>query len=604
MTFDAKSFVKTLTNKAGVYRMYDSEGCLLYVGKAKNLKNRVSSYFNNQGLNAKTQALVMRIVSIEISITGSETEALLLEQNLIKKNRPPYNILLKDDKSYPYIHLSEHTFPLLSYARANKKKKGHYFGPFPNAGAVKESLSFLQKLFRLRNCEDSVFNNRSRPCLQYQIGRCSAPCVNFISQDEYEQDIQHAKMFLSGKSRALLSDLQDQMDVAAESLAFEEAAKLRDQIQHLRKVQETQAIDGQHGNLDVLAISQEHGISAVHVANIRGGRMLGSRSFYPKFNMGELEDEALTAFISQFYLTMSHEIPDELVVSHALPDMTLIQSAFAQHNGRAFKLSYAVRGDRLGWLQMVQRNADEAVRLRREDKQHRSVQYTQLKEVLGLEAIPMRMECFDISHSHGEATVASCVVFNQDGPLKTDYRKYNIEGVEPGDDYAAMGQALERRFKNVSASKVLVNKMPQLLLIDGGKGQVGIAKAVLEKLELQEIPILGVSKGPARKAGMEILIFRGREFSLDVASPALHLIQQIRDESHRFAITGHRARRAKARGRSILEDIEGIGPKRRKELIRFFGDAGQVKSASIDEIAKVPSISRHLAQEIYNALHD
>jgi len=599
MSFDAKPFLKTLATKPGVYRMYDSEDRLLYVGKAKNLKNRVSSYFTNKGLNAKTQALVLRISNVEISITGSETEALLLEQNLIKKNKPPYNILLKDDKSYPYIHLSDHQFPLMAYARGKKKKTGHYFGPYPSSSSVKESLSFLQRLFRLRNCEDSYFNNRSRPCLQHQIGRCSAPCVNLISAKEYTDDIKHAELFLLGKNKELLSELQQRMDEAAEVLEFESAGLIRDQIKHLRKVQEQQSIDAQQGDVDIIAIEQGLGITAVHVANVRHGRMLGSRSFYPRLNMGESCEQALAAFISQFYLVLNHEIADEIITSHEIQDSTLIQSAFSRQKGKAVKLSHAVRSDRLRWLELAKTNAAEALRLKSEDKQHRKAQYVALKEALALPNIPLRMECFDISHSHGEATVASCVVFNQDGPLKSDYRKFNIEGVVAGDDYGAMEQALRRRFK-----KVTKDKKPQLLLIDGGKGQVGVARKVMAELDLLDIPILGVSKGTTRKAGMEVLILEDRNFVLDLASPALHLIQQIRDESHRFAITGHRARRAKSRGRSLLEDIAGIGPKRRKELLRFFGDAGQVSSASVIEIAKVPGISQHLAQEIYDALHE
>jgi excinuclease ABC subunit C len=599
MSFDAKPFLKSLSQKPGVYRMYDSEGVLLYVGKAKNLKNRVSSYFSASGLTTKTMALVSRIDSIEITVTGSETEALLLEQNLIKQNKPPYNILLKDDKSYPYIYRSSHEFPLLAYARGKKFKTGKYFGPFPNSSAVRESLNFLQKVFRLRNCEDSYFNNRSRPCLQYQIGRCSAPCVDMISKHDYAADLLHAEMFLQGKNQDLISDLNTSMESLAAELKFEEAARIRDQVQYLRRVQESQSIDAEQGNIDVIAIYQAKGICAVHVASVRHGRMLGSRSYYPKFQMDESNEQGLAAFISQFYLVLNREIPDEVVTSHELEDRLVIQSALKEQKGRQVRLSHSVRSDRLGWLQLAITNAEEAVRLKQQDKLHIMAQYQDLKTVLQLDDIPVRMECFDISHSHGEATVASCVVFNQDGPMKSDYRKFNIEGETAGDDYGAMHQALSRRFK-----KLTDDKKPDLLLIDGGKGQLNIANDVLAELNITDIPVLGVSKGTTRKAGMEILIFRGRSFNLDLSSPALHLIQQIRDESHRFAITGHRARRAKARGRSILEGIAGIGPKRRKELIRFFGDAGQVKAANVDEIAKVPGISRQLAQEIYDALHE
>ncbi len=598
MSFDAKTYLKHVSQKPGVYRMYDEQGGLLYVGKAKNLKNRLSSYFGASGLTSKTVALVSRIESIEVTITGSETEALLLEQNLIKQNKPPYNILLKDDKSYPYIYRSDHDYPLLAYVRGKKFKTGQYFGPFPSALAVKESLNFLQRVFRLRNCEDSYFNNRSRPCLQHQIGRCSAPCVNLITKEQYAADLSHAEMFLQGKNQDLIKELNNDMEKASSELRFEDAAQIRDQVQYLRKVQESQAIDAEQGNIDVLAICQDKGACAVHVASIRHGRMLGSKSFYPKFLMDETAEQALATFVSQFYLILGREIPDEVIVSHQLEDVDVIQSALKEKRTKSVRVSHAVRSDRLRWLQLAIANAQEAVRLKLQDKMHIMAQYQDLKTVLQLDDIPTRMECFDISHSHGEATVASCVVFNQDGPLKSDYRKFNIGGEVAGDDYGAMQQALTRRFK-----KMTDDKKPDLLLIDGGKGQLNIAETVLSELGINDVPVLGVSKGVTRKAGMEILLFKGRSFNLELASPALHLIQQIRDESHRFAITGHRARRAKARGRSILEGIAGIGPKRRKELIRFFGDASQVKSANVEEIAKVPGISRQLAQDIYDALH-
>jgi excinuclease ABC subunit C len=599
MAFDPKSFLSNVSNKPGVYQMYDTEGHLLYVGKAKNLKNRLTSYFSNTGLNAKTMALVTRIESIDVTITSSETEALLLENNLIKKNKPPYNILLKDDKSYPYIFLSNHEFPLLGYARGKKKKNGIYFGPFPSSGAVRESLNFLQKVFRLRNCDDSYFNNRSRPCLQHQIGRCTAPCVDLITKQQYEKDLSHAKMFLQGKNLSLIKELQNDMEFFASTMEFEQAGIARDQIQYLRKVQESQVIESGNSNVDVVAIVQEQNVWAVQVLSVRHGQMQGSRSYYPRFNMGETTEEALTAFTSQYYLVMGREIPEQIILSHTLNDLQVIQSALSNQKGKQVKLSSSVRSERQRWLDMSLNNAKDAVRVKIRDKHHLVALYDDLTAVLALDEAPTRMECFDISHSSGEATVASCVVFNRDGPLKSDYRKFNIDGIEGGDDYAAMDQALSRRFK-----KVTEDKMPDLLLIDGGKGQVGIARKILADLNLSsKIKLLGVSKGPARKAGMEVLLYEGNEFTLDIASPALHLIQQIRDESHRFAITGHRARRAKARGRSVLEDIEGIGPKRRRELLRFFGDVGQIKSANVDEIAKVPGISRQLAQEIYDDLH-
>jgi len=600
MAFDASSFLPTVSTKPGVYQMFDAEGILLYVGKAKNLKNRVSSYFRSNGLNAKTVALIQRIDSIHTTITGSETEALLLEQNLIKAERPPYNILLKDDKSYPYIFVSNHEFPLLTMRRGKKSRNGTYFGPFPSSVSVRESITFLQRLFKLRNCEDSYFNNRSRPCLQFQIGRCSAPCTGEINANDYAADLRHAELFLQGKNQDLLSELQQQMDQAAEQLAFERAAEIRDQVQYLRRVQEQQSIDAKQGNIDVLAAHIEQSICAVHLAMVRQGRMLGSKVFYPKLNMGEDEQEALNGFIAQYYLSLGHEIPDEIITSHALSDSVVLTSALSERRGRKVKLSQQVRSDRMGWLRIAQNNAQEAVRMRMQDKMQIADRYVSLKQELELERIPMRMECFDISHSHGEATVASCVVFDQNGPQKSEYRRFNISGVQAGDDYDAMRQALTRRFKKVSED----GKKPDLLLIDGGKGQVGIALEVLQSLDLVDIPVLGVSKGTSRKPGLETLLMDGAQFTLDAASPALHLIQHIRDEAHRFAITSNRFQVSKARRRSALEGIPGVGPKRRRELIRFFGDAQQVQSASATEIAKVPGISQKLAQEIYDALHE
>ncbi len=600
MSFDSKAFLNTLSTKPGVYKMYDAEGVLLYVGKAKNLKNRVSSYFTSKGLNAKTVALVSRIDSIETLITSSETEALLLEHNLIKAERPPYNILLKDDKSYPYIFLSGHEFPLLTLRRGKKDKQGKYYGPYPSSSAVRESISFLQRLFKLRNCEDSYFNNRSRPCLQYQIGRCSGPCVGLISEQDYATDLSHAEMFLQGKNRVLISDLQSEMDRHAANLEYEQAAKVRDQIQHLRKVQEQQDIDSEQGNVDVVAVHIEQAICAIHLSVVRHGRMLGSKSYFPKFNMEESEAESISAFIGQFYLSLNHEIPDEVILSHEVADASLLAAALGEKRNKKVRVSHQVRSGRLGWLRLAQNNAAEAVRIRMQDRMQLADRYLALKADLGLSFVPMRMECFDISHSHGEATVASCVVFDQNGPLKSDYRRFNIKGEIASDDYGAMRQALTRRYKKIAEGA----KKPDLLLIDGGKGQVGVAEAVLKELNIQDVPILGVSKGVTRKPGLETLIMDGVSFQLEADSPGLHLIQHIRDEAHRFAITSNRYQVSKARRKSSLEGIPGVGPKRRRELIRFFGDAVQVQSASAIEIAKVPGISKHLAQEIYNALHE
>lgn len=598
--FDSASFLRTLSSKPGVYRMYDGRRELLYVGKAKNLKNRVSSYFRDVGLAIKTQALVAKIAAIEITVTHSETEALLLEQNLIKQYRPPYNILMRDDKSYPYIFISSHDFPLLVMRRGKKSKLGRYYGPFPSGYAVRESISFLQKTFRLRNCEDSYFANRSRPCLQHQIGRCTAPCVGLISVSEYKADLLHAELFLQGKNQQLLKVLQQEMDAAAQDLAFERAAALRDQIQYLRKVQEHQGIDADTGDLDVFAVAVEQGVCAVQVNNVRHGRMLGSHAFYPGILMDEAAADILEAAVSQYYLVHEHELPDEIVIAHSFDSESSLCDLLSARRGRQIKISSNVRTDKSAWLKLAVTNAEEAVRIRLSDKLHVHERYAALQVALSLRVLPKRMECFDISHTQGDMTVASCVVFDQAGPVSSEYRRFNIEGITPGDDYAAMQQALRRRFKR----GLVENNLPDLLVIDGGKGQIGIAEAVLKELGVLNVPILGVAKGPTRKAGLEDLFINGVSVIIDSHSPALHLIQHIRDEAHRFAIAGHRHKRGKAKRQSTLEGIDGIGPKRRRELIRFFGGIQEIKSASVDELVKVPGISQNLAQIIYDALHE
>ncbi|RDE24697.1 excinuclease ABC subunit UvrC [Motiliproteus coralliicola] len=603
-TFDSRQFLSHTTQRPGVYQMYDADGAILYVGKAKNLKKRLSSYFRTSGLAVKTQALVQRIASIELTVTGSETEALLLEQNLIKKQRPPYNILLRDDKSYPYIFISNaHQYPAIQFQRGRKRKQGRYFGPFPSGGAVRESLNLLQKIFRIRQCEESFFKNRSRPCLQHQINRCSAPCVEQISPERYAEDIRHAMMFLEGKNRTVNKELAEQMEQAASALEFERAAMLRDQIISLQQVQEQQRISGEGGDADVLACCIKAGYASIHQLFVKGGRVVGSKSHYPKLRLETEPEELLTSFIGQYYLgTDERAVPPLLILSHSLSDQDVLETALSTKADNKICLSHSVRGQRKGWLDLARVNAEQQLDSYISSRQDIYKRLIELQELLELESPPARMECFDISHTFGEATVASCVVFDQQGPRKSDYRRFNIQTTAEGDDYRAMHEALTRRYQKLKSSGAL---LPELLVIDGGKGQVNQALAVLEELQITEIEVIGIAKGVTRKAGFETLITqRGeRERSLDSGSGALHLLQHIRDEAHRFAITGHRARRGKARGRSILEELPGIGPKRRQALLKHFGGLQEIERASVEEIAKVSTISRSMAEEIYSHLH-
>lgn len=605
--FDSKSFLKQLSERAGVYRMYDSAGEILYVGKARNLKNRVSSYFRKTGLAPKTEALVGKIHSIEVTITGSETEALLLEQNLIKSLRPPYNILLRDDKSYPYIYLSSHSdYPSLTFRRGRTKKGGGtWFGPFPSSGAVKESLNILQKVFKIRSCNESYFRNRNRPCLQYQINRCTAPCVEYISPEEYQQDIRRATMFLEGKNPVIIRDLMNAMEEASSRLEFEKAATYRDQVNHLRHVQEQQSVDGEGGDADVIAIAQDAGVVCIVVIIVRGGRVLGTKDYFPKFSLEQTEGELLAAFLGQYYFggDTRREIPNDILVPVKVEGQELLAEALTEAANRETRVRGNVRGERKRWLELAMTNAQQTLLTHLASKETVYRRLLALRDLLELTETPSRMECFDISHSHGENTVASCVVFDENGPLKSDYRLYNIEGVKAGDDYAAMRQVLSRRYRRLANGE---GKKPDLVFIDGGKGQLNIAREVFEELNISDIPLIGVAKGVTRRAGMEQLIdaMTDAVFRVPADSPALHLIQHIRDESHRFAITGHRARRDKKRRQSTLEGIEGVGPKRRRELIRYFGGIQGIRKAGVDEIAKVQGISKALAETIYAALHN
>ncbi|WP_278957457.1 excinuclease ABC subunit UvrC [Aquipseudomonas alcaligenes] len=601
--FDSSAFLATCSGRPGVYRMFDEQSRLLYVGKASNLKKRLASYFRKTGLAPKTAALVARIAQVETTIVANETEALLLEQTLIKEWRPPYNILLRDDKSYPYVLLSDGDYPRLGIHRGAKSAKGRYFGPYPSAGAIRESLALLQKTFLVRQCEDSYFKNRTRPCLQYQIKRCKAPCVGLVESAEYAEDVRHSVMFLEGRSNALADELSAAMEHAAMGLEFERAAELRDQISLLRRVQDQQSMEGGSGDVDVIAAVVNPGGACVHLISVRGGRVLGSKNFFPQVGIEEEGGAVLMAFLAQYYLS-SHErdMPSELIVNVMHEDLPTLAAAVAELRGREIAISHRVRGTRARWQQLALTNAEQALGARLANRQHVAARFEALAEALDLDEPPQRLECYDISHSSGEATVASCVVFGPEGPLKSDYRRFNIEGITAGDDYAAMHQALTRRFSKLKDGD---GKLPDILLVDGGKGQMAMAREVLQELAVPELILLGVAKGVTRKPGLETLYLNDaeHEFTLPADSPALHLIQQIRDEAHRFAITGHRARRGKARRTSSLEEVAGVGPKRRRELLKHFGGLQELNRASIDEIAKAPGISKKLAESIYAALH-
>jgi len=600
---DAPAFLAACSSHPGVYRMFDAQGLLLYVGKAKNLKKRLSSYFRKTGQAPKTAALVAKIAQIETTVTANETEALLLEQTLIKASRPPYNILLRDDKSYPYVLLSDGEFPRLSLHRGAKKPKGRYFGPYPSAGAIRESLNLLQKTFMVRQCEDSFFNNRSRPCLQYQIKRCKGPCVGLVDADEYAADVRRSVMFLEGRSNALSDELSSTMEGFAQNLEFERAAEVRDQLALLRRVQDQQSMEGGSGDVDVVAAIVNPGGACVHLISVRGGRVLGSKNFFPQVAIEEEGSEVLSAFLAQYYLgSHERELPSEVIVNAVHEDFPALIDALAESRQHELTIAHRVRGTRARWQQMAVTNAEQALISRLANRQHLAARFAALAQALGLEQLPQRLECFDISHTSGEATVASCVVFGPEGPLKSDYRRYNIEGVTAGDDYAAMHQALTRRFSRAKAGE---GKLPDILLVDGGKGQLKMAQEVMHELQVPKLILLGVAKGVTRKPGLETLYLNdaAHEFTLPGDSPALHLIQQVRDEAHRFAITGHRARRGKARRTSSLEDVAGVGPARRRDLLKHFGGLHELARASTDEIAKAPGISKKLAELIYAALH-
>ncbi len=599
--FDSKAFLKTLTSKPGVYRMYDAEDKLLYVGKAKNLKNRISSYFRNTGLTPKTQVLVSHIDHIEVVVTHTEGEALILESNLIKEFHPRYNISMRDDKSYPYIYVSDTSaYPGMALHRGARKKPGRYLGPYPNATSVRETINLLQRTFKIRQCEDSYFRNRSRACLQYQIERCSGPCVGYISEQEYKQDVHHAMLFLEGKSQQIIGELVASMEKAASKHNYEKAATFRDQIQHLQKIAEQQSISAEKGDIDVIACATEGGQACVTVFYIRNGLNLGNRNYFPSLPEQTDIEAILSAFIPQFYL--NREIPVEIIVSKEPHEITLLQEVLSEQAGRKIKLSSQVRTERARWLEMAAANATNSLNTRLMSRTGLMKRFESLQELLQLDSLPTRLECFDISHTQGEATVASCVVMTPEGAFKTDYRRYNIKGITGGDDYAAMRQALERRFRKAGQDD---EKLPDILLIDGGKGQLRQAIEVFDELQLSSVLLIGVAKGEGRKAGLEKLVFSdGRpELHLSLDSPALNLILQVRDEAHRFAISGHRAQRGKARRESPLENIAGLGPKRRQTLLKHFGGLQGITRAGVADLAKIPGISKKLAQAIYDEFH-
>ncbi len=597
---DVAALIAGLPHLPGVYRMLDKDANVLYVGKARDLKKRVSSYFQKSPLSPRIRLMLAQVADIQTTVTRSEAEALLLENNLIKGLRPRYNILFRDDKSYPFVVLTGHRFPRLAFHRGAQSKGSRYFGPFANAIAVRDSIALLQKIFRLRTCADTVFANRSRPCLLYQIKRCSGPCVGAIDEHGYAEDVRRAGAFLQGHGQEVLADLQHKMAEAAARQAYEEAAVYRDQLQALRTVQQRQFVESaRERDVDVIAVVSERGLVCVNLTMIRGGRHLGDRTFFPQNAEERTPGEVLEAFLGQHY--EEGGVPPVLILG-GVDDPAAAAESFHGTLDKPVQIVTRPVGERRVWLEMAEKNARLAIdqRLLRQGSQ--SARLAALAETLDLPDGPLRIECFDISHTGGEATVAACVVFDQAAMQKGEYRRYNITGITPGDDYSAMREALTRRYRRVASGEA---KVPGLILIDGGKGQVGVAQEVLAELGLADVPIVGVAKGPERKAGLEALVFPDERAPLHLPAthPALHLIQEIRDEAHRFAIAGHRARRGKRRTRSVLDEVDGIGPKRRQTLLARFGGLKGVLDASVDELAQVEGISRALAERIYDQIH-
>ena len=600
--FDGKGFLRSLTHRPGAYRMLNAKGKVIYVGKARSLKKRVATYFQRSHADAKTAAMMRLVKGVEVTVTNTENEALILEYNLIKEHKPRFNVLLRDDKSYPYIYVStDHKFPRLRFHRGARKGKGRYFGPYPSTSAVRKTLNELQKLFLIRQCPDTYFRNRTRPCLQYQIKRCTAPCVGYVDETGYREDIDAAILFLEGRNRNVIDAMVKRMEAASEQQDYEQAARFRDQIARFKKIEAEQMVTrATAGDLDVIATAQLPGVHCVTILYIRGGKILGSRNFFPSVSGDATESQVLSGFLPQYYLKKT--APAEIVVDASIDDRELLEAGFTEQSGHKVRIKNHVRGDRFRWLQLARTNADQGVKLRVASNATLQKQFAALAAVLKLDEPPARLECFDVSHTSGEAAVAACVVFNQAGALKSDYRRFNLNPKSAGDDYAAMAEALKRRYQRVKKGEVA---MPDILFIDGGKGQLAEALAVLDELELDWLQVVAVAKGRSRRPGMEQLFLAGQSTPtiLPADSPALHLIQQLRDEAHRFAITGHRQRRAKTRKTSQLEEISGLGPKRRRELLKQFGGLQGVRGAGIDDLVKVRGISRALAEKIYNYLH-
>jgi excinuclease ABC subunit C len=602
--FNHSDFLKNLSSQPGVYRMYNQKAEVIYVGKAKNLKKRVSSYFRKNVDSIKTRSLVSQIHDMDVTLVNSEAEAFILENNYIKKYRPRYNVLLRDDKSYPFIFLSDHRHPRLANHRGTRKLKGEYFGPYPSAWAVRESLRTMQRLFPIRQCEDSYYRARTRPCLQYQLKRCAGPCVDgLISDAEYAQQVDLARLFLKGKNKQVIDSLVKQMEGASEGLRFEAAARYRDQIAALAKVQEQQWVSGDQQEMDVFGFAYRNGIACIHGLFIRDNKLLGSKSFYPKVPVESSADEVFESFILQFYLAGNKIIPQQIVIPQPLTEQEAIETLLSSEAKRKIQFFKGARDEKRRYLQLANTNAENALVAKQSQQKSVYARFLELEQILEFEQPIQRMECFDISHTSGQLTVASCVVFNRDGPYKTDYRRYNIEGITPGDDYAAMAQALARRYRDVKDE----SKIPDILFIDGGKGQLAQAEDYFENWSQTKKPLLiGVAKGTSRKAGLETLILAGSHQTVPMPadSIALHLIQHIRDEAHRFAITGHRERRQKDKNTSKLQSIPGIGAKKRQSLLKYMGGLQGILQASKDEIAKVPGISEELADTIYEYLHN
>ncbi len=600
-SFDSKDFIKALTKRPGIYKMLNEQGEILYIGKAKNLKNRVSSYFNKQTASPKQQTMVAKIAGIEVTVTHTEGEALLLECQLIKRHKPRYNICLRDDKSFPFIYLSSNLdFPQITFHRGAKNKRGQYFGPYPSAGAVKETLKLLQKIFPVRQCEDTVYNNRTRPCLQYQIERCTAPCVGLIDKPTYGQDVASTVMFLEGKGSLLIEQLITKMEQAAAILNYEQAAGYRDQIGKLRTVLEKNFVHGERGDVDIIACVTKMNVACIQVFFIRNGQHLGNKVFFPKMTEAYEPSAVIQAFIPQYYL--DKPVPHELIVSHELEEIGLLTDVLANLAKHTVAISCNVRSERSKWLQMALMNAENSLLSKLADKQGLYGRFLSLQEELGCKETPKRLECFDISHTQGDQTVASCVVFDREGPVKSAYRRFNIEGITGGDDYAAIYQAVSRRYKRLKQGE---HEAPDILFIDGGKGQVREAQKALAEIDINDVMIVGVSKGPDRKPGMEKLILVEQEQPVDVTPGAsgLLLIQHIRDEAHRFAISGHRQRRGKVAKQSVLESISGLGAKRRQLLLKQFGGLQGIEQAGVDALCSVDGISKQLAQRIYDNFH-